>query len=231
MPQPTFPIYSHGVRPFLRLREFLAVVVPPRPGRTPGPTIRTVIPPPGQGHQARQRPTGITVRLEQRPDTGLFLVIGDDITYQVVSQPMPRRWWHSRSIQSVSPRPLEPGHPLSRFPRRGWLAELTPINFNAAAARRRQIEEGTSPIRPTSPLPFAPFGSVVDQATEAEMPAATPAERARTMAQARLLAAVPDGVLDEWLAAGNTLATVLKKARRFAPVKKTGGTGGVFLGD
>ncbi len=43
-------------------------------------------------------------------------------------------------------------------------------------------------------------------------------EWARMMAQARLLAAVPDGVLDEWLAAGNTLATILKKARRFAPV-------------
>jgi len=119
MPQPTFPIYSHGVRPFLRLREFLAVAVPPRPGRTPGnrtwPTVRTIIPDPGQFHQARLRPTGVIVRLEHRPD-GLFLVIGDDITYKVVPQPMPRLWWHSRSLQPVSPRPLDAGHPLSRQP-------------------------------------------------------------------------------------------------------------------
>jgi len=119
MPQPTFPIYSHGVRPFLRLREFLAVAVPPRPGRTPGnrtwPTVRTIIPDPGQFHQARLRPTGVIVRLEHRPD-GLFLVIGDDITYRVVPQPMPRLWWHSRSLQPVSPRPLDAGHPLSRQP-------------------------------------------------------------------------------------------------------------------
>jgi hypothetical protein len=122
MPQPTVPLYAPGVEPFpLRLREFLATSVPPRHGRTPGnrawPRIKTIVPPPGRWMASTYRKTGTPVRLEHRPDGGLFLVIGDDITYQVVSQPMPRRWWHSRSIQSVSPRPLEPGHPLSRFPR------------------------------------------------------------------------------------------------------------------
>jgi hypothetical protein len=119
MPKARFPLYRHGIVPFLHLRQFLTTAVPPRPDRTPGnrawPTTRTIIPDPGQFHQARQHPTGITVRLEHRPD-GLFLVIGDDITYQVLAQPMPRLWWHSRSLQPITSRPLEPGHPLSRYP-------------------------------------------------------------------------------------------------------------------
>jgi hypothetical protein len=91
----TVSLHRKDVVPFLNLKDLLAM--PRHDGKT-----RTFIPAPGQFIQAPQQPTGIIVRLEHRAD-GLFLVMagqdddGGDLIYPIIAQPMPRRWWHSRS--------------------------------------------------------------------------------------------------------------------------------------
>ena len=82
------PIYKNGVVPFLNLKDFLAVPRDCDPKKT-----RVYIPPPGQFLQQTTR-NGIVIRLEHRPDEGLFLIIGDDLVYPVIAQP--RRRLHNQ---------------------------------------------------------------------------------------------------------------------------------------
>jgi hypothetical protein len=69
----------------------------PAAGRDGEPRLRTTVPCPGHVLQAVQQPTGIVVRLEHRAD-GLFLVVGDSLTYRVIPQRMQDRLGHDPSM-------------------------------------------------------------------------------------------------------------------------------------
>jgi len=75
----------------LKLRDLLCVSVPVATLDDGEPIYepRTYIPRPGQFLQATQPATGILCRLEHRPQTGLFLVIGNTASYPIVAQRMP----------------------------------------------------------------------------------------------------------------------------------------------